>query len=177
MKKLSDLANVPSTAWNWATFIFFCALGVAAWLAVGAVYASAQARQLIEALTESGLYLASTGAGSSATILALMLTLLGMINNSDALSFDDRLSVLVKRISRFATLALMLSLLLLLLMVFPIGEYDEIPQNWFGILFNIMFAMTVLVLASLAMTVSSVYQTIMTVIGGIQENKEELPED
>ncbi|MEN3972291.1 hypothetical protein WJS89_06380 [Sphingomicrobium sp. XHP0235] len=169
MKPISEIASVPPTTWNWLTFIFFCVLGIGAWIAVGAVYSGAQARDLIDSLTDSGLYLASTGAGSSATILALMLTLLGMINNSDTISFDDRLSLLVKRISRFATLALMLSLLLLLLMVFPIGEYDEIPTNWFGILFNIMFGMTVLVLASLAMTVSSVYQTIMTVIGGIRE--------
>ncbi|MCM8557814.1 hypothetical protein [Sphingomicrobium sediminis] len=159
---------MPSGFWNYFAFAFFVALGAGAWFAVGAIYSSAQAYQLIEALTESGLYLASTGAGASATILALMLTLLGMINRVDAIDFDDGLSVLVKRISKFATLALMLSLLLLLLMVFPIGEYKEIPQKWFGWLFNIMFTMTVLVLASLAMTVTSLYQTIMTVISGFR---------
>lgn len=160
---------MPTRFWNYAAFSIFIALGTGAWFAVGAVYSSAKASQLIEALTESGLYLASTGAGASATILALMLTLLGMINKADAIEFDDILSALVKRISSFATLALMLSLLLLLLMVFPIGEYEELPGNWYSWLFNIMFAMTVLVLASLAMTVSALYQTIGRVIGGFRE--------
>ena len=54
-------------------------VGLAGHFASGAIYSSLEARDMISALSSPALYLGSAIAGSAATTLALMLTLLPMI--------------------------------------------------------------------------------------------------
>lgn len=63
------------------------AIGVVGHFASGAIYSGLQARELIEALSRPALYLGSAIAASSATTMALMLTLLGLVRRVDA-EFD-----------------------------------------------------------------------------------------
>ena len=144
-------------------FLFFGALGLGARWAIGSVYSSGEAIQLIETLAASGLYLGSASATASATILALMLTLTGFINRLDA-DFDKDVWLRVDRVSQAATVSLMASLLLLLALVFPVGEFEKLPAQWYAIFYNILFGMTVLVISLLAMTVALLYATIRDVI-------------
>ena len=144
-------------------FFFFLALGAAARWAIGSVYSSGEAIQLIETLASSALYLGSASATASATILALMLTLTGFIRRLDT-EFGQDVWWRVDRVSQSATISLMASLLLLLALVFPIGEFEKLPASWYGWFYNILFGIVVIVIGLLAMTVALLYATIRDVI-------------
>ena len=147
-------------------FLAACGIGFAARQAIGRVYSTAKASELLEALSSAGLYLGSAVATASATTLALMLTLLGMLRRADA-DFDDETYRRVDLISVLSTISLMTSLLLLLTFVMPVGEFDELPGDWYTTLYDILFAGTVLMVALLSATVSLVYGTIRRVVGRI----------
>ena len=72
-----------------------------------------------------------------------------------------------KRVAQPATISLMASLFLLLALVFPIGEFEKLPTEWYGWFYNILFAITVIVIGLLAMTVALLYATIRDVIATI----------
>lgn len=144
-------------------FLLFIAVGLGARWAIGSVYSAGEAVQLIDALASSGLYLGSASATASATILALMLTLTGFINRLDA-EFTKDTWCSVKRVSQSSTISLMASLFLLLALVFPIGEFEKLPTQWYAIFYNVLFGITVLVIGLLALTVALLYTTIRDVI-------------
>lgn len=152
--------------WAYLIFFFFLALGFGARWAIGSVYSAGEAVQLIDALASSGLYLGSASATASATILALMLTLTGFIRRLDT-DFNQDVWWRIDRVAQSATVSLMASLLLLLALVFPIGEFEKLPSEWYGTFYNILFAITVIVIGLLAMTVALLYATIRDVIAKI----------
>ncbi len=136
--------------------------GAARW-AIGSVYGDSEAQQLITSLANAGLYLGSAIATASATTLALMLALIGLTNRSDS-DFDNAVYVRISRVSSLATAALIGSVLLLLLLVLPIGEFENIPEGWYLIFYNILFAMVSLVCATLVATILQLYLTIRRVL-------------
>ncbi|MBB3764556.1 hypothetical protein [Sphingomicrobium lutaoense] len=146
--------------------LFFILLGGGARYAIGSIYGRGEAIKLVDTLASSGLYLGSASATASATILALMLTITSMIRRLDA-DFDDDVWRRVNRVAQVATISLMASLALLLALVFPVGEFEELPSDWFIWLYNVLFAITVMVIALLAMTVALLYTTIRDVISKI----------
>ena len=147
-------------------FMVFCTLGILARWAIGRVYYSGEALQLMDSLTDSGLYLGSASATASATVIALMLTLTGMIRRVDA-DFDIDVWSSVDHVSGLAITSLLASLTLLLALVFPIGEFEKIPAEWFMRLYDVLFALTVLVIALLSATSVMLYSTLRCVIRAI----------
>lgn len=149
-----------------AVFFAVALIGFGARWAIGSVYGAAEASQLLGALANAGLYLGSAVATGSATTLALMLTLLGMLRKMDE-DFDRATYRSVDLIARLATASLMTSLLLLLAFVMPVGEFEQLPRDWYTLLYDLLFAGTVLMVALLATTVTVVYGTIRRVVGRI----------
>lgn len=137
--------------------------GVIARFAIGNVYGAAEARELIEALSQTGLYLGSAIATASATTLALMLNLLGMSRRSDA-EFDDGLYKRISSVSILATTALVGAVILLLLLVMPVGEFEKLPGGWYAILYEVLFAITVGISTLLVATIIQLFLTIRRVI-------------
>ena len=161
------------TAWTWplAAFLAVACVGYAARQAIGRIYSSGEAVNLLEALAQSGLYLGSGSATASATILALMLTLIGMVRRADH-DFDMDVYRNIDRIAKLATVSLMVSLILLLVLVFPVGEFDDLPSYWYPNLYEALFALTVAVVALLAATVAMLYRTLRHVIASITPGDE-----
>lgn len=132
-------------------------------MAIGDIYGAAEARQLLEALSRAGLYLGSAIATASATIIALMLTLIGMINRMDS-DFDAQAYRNVDRIAKLASASLMMSLVVLLAFVLPVGEFEELPRAWFTVLYDVLFAGCVVMVALVAATVAMIYITLRSVL-------------
>ena len=135
-------------------------------MAIGNIYSSGEAVVLLKALSQSGLYLGSASATASATVLALMLTLIGMVRRSDQ-EFDENIYQSINRIAQLATSSLLSSLLLLLALVFPVGEFDDLPTSWYSWMYEGLFATTVVTVGLLAATVIMLYQTVNQVIAHI----------
>lgn len=152
--------------WSIAAFAFIVLVGFAARQAIGTIYGSGEAIALLEALAQSGLYLGSATATASATTLALMLTLIGMVRRADQ-SFEDRIYRNIQHVSTLSTVSLFLSLILLLSLVFPVGEFEDLPADWYPTLYEGLFASTVVLVALLAATVTMLYRTVRRVIAHI----------
>ena len=156
--------------WSWPIFAFvaICVFGFLARQQLARF--SSEAIMLLEALARSGLYLGSAG-DRSATTLALMLTLIGMVRRSDH-DFDDEVYQNIDRIAKLATASLMVSLMLLLVLVFPVGEFDDLPNDWYPNLYEGLFGLTVFAVALLASTVAMLYRTVRHVIASITPGDE-----
>ncbi len=141
-------------------------LAFGAWFAIGRIYSQSEAIKLIEGLSRSALYFGSASATASATILALMLTLVGMASRADS-EFDDQVYRSVFRVSTYATITLCGSVVLLLVCTIPIGEFERVPSGWYGWLYHTLFAGIGLLSAMLVSTILLLYFTIRSVIVGI----------
>ncbi|WP_340586543.1 hypothetical protein [Erythrobacter alti] len=164
-------SSLRNHLWSTGTFFAVCAIGYGARRGIGTIYSTAEATQLIEALSRAGLYLGSAIVTASATTLALMLTLIGMIRRMEK-DFDTETYRDVDLIARLATASLLISLMVLLAFTLPVGEFEELPQDWFIHLYNGMFAACVIMVGLVAATVSVLYRTVRRVIVGITPGDE-----
>lgn len=147
----------------WACFagLFSVALAVGVRVSIGTVYSGHEARQLLSSLVDGGLYLASTTTTASATILALMLTVLGFVRRVDE-DFDTAWFSQIRWVSILAATDFGLSAVTLLLMSVPVSESNEIPQWWNVALYYTTSAMTVIITG---LTVSLVVMLLTAIVG------------
>jgi mannose/fructose/N-acetylgalactosamine-specific phosphotransferase system component IIC len=142
------------------------AVGLAGHIANGAIYSGLYAREMIEALSSPALYLGSAIAASAATTMALMLTMLGLVRRADT-EFDQSMYRQVYRISLLSAWLLGGSVVMLLFMTMPIGEFDEVPSVWYPTLYKVMYWMVVVLSAMLVAMVTLLFSTIRTLIANI----------
>ncbi|MFW6193070.1 MAG: hypothetical protein ACOC83_06255 [Gemmatimonadota bacterium] len=88
-----------------------------------------EARALLESSLPSVRFLASTAGTASATILALMLTLISLSHSTDV-QLRHVHYARVRLISWLASIALLISIALLVVLVVPLGEADRVPTAW-----------------------------------------------
>lgn len=164
--RLGGMNDKHTRLWPALVFAAFCLIGFGAREAIGTVYGAAEARDLLEALSRAGLYLGSAIATASATTLALMLTLIGMLRRIET-DFDRKTYKQVARIAKLSTATLMISFLVLLAFTLPIGEFENLPRGWYNYLYTVLFALTVLLVALAAASVTIVFMTIRSIISHI----------
>lgn len=151
-------------AWAGLAGSFSLALALGVRFSVGRVYNAYEAERLLKSLIEGGLFLASTVATTSATVLALMLTVLGFVRQVDA-DFDRTWFGQIRWVSILASVTFALSVLTLLLMSVPLSESKEIPAWWnLGIYYTVSGAVAVLT----GLTVSLVAMLLAAVLGIIE---------
>ena len=144
--------------------------GVGYW-ANGMIYSSAEAMDMIETLRDSALYLGSAMATSSGTTLALMLTLVGFIQRLDT-SFSHGVYKRIGYIALFSTFSLAGSVVLLLVLTLPIGEFDKLPSQWYPILYTVIYSLVIVLSALLVGTVTLVFGTVMLLINSLRPEAE-----
>ncbi len=139
------------------------ALAFGARWSVGSVYSAYSAQVLLDSLRNASLYIGSACLGGAATILALILTLVGLVRRADNMPDRDVYSDVLK-VARNATWTLLASIVLLLLLTGPTSEMEELPKSWYPNLYNILFATVALTLATLAATIMRLYLTIACIL-------------
>lgn len=155
-----------SHTWPLVTFVLIVAVGAGARWAIGDIYSAAQARDLLDALSRAGLYLGSAIATASATIIALLLTFIGMFRRMDD-EFDVEAYRNVDLVAKLSTASLLISLIVLLAFVLPVGEFEELPNQWYSHLYNALFAGCVIMVACIAGTVVMIYRTLNRVMAKV----------
>ena len=115
----------------WAVVGGLFSVGVAGGVrwAVGSAYNAYEAKVLLHSLVSGGLFLVSTIAAASATIIALMLTAVGLISSSKT-QFSNSLYGQLRWISILSAVVLAFSILTLLMMSLPLERADNIPRAW-----------------------------------------------
>ena len=142
------------------------ALGVAGRWAIGEIYSTAKAFELIDAMRSSALYLGSAMATSSGTTLALMLAMVGLVRRADE-EFDREVYLRVRTIAQLSTMSLIGSVVMLLVLTLPIGDFQKMPPFWYPWLYNAIYAMVVALSALLVGTVTMLFTTLSALIAKI----------
>tara|TARA_R110002096_G_scaffold431563_1_gene646961 strand:+ start:4500 stop:5030 length:531 start_codon:yes stop_codon:yes gene_type:complete len=107
--------------------------------------------------------LCNTIALASATILALLLTVLSLSSNSKSkLKKDHYLHVL--QIAKLDTVVFIASVVSFLLLNLPITESDTVPNNWFNFIYYISLAISSILTSGLIVVVLMLYNTIVNII-------------
>lgn len=155
---------VPDSKWPFIGGGVAVAVTLGVKFLIGGVYSSSKALQLIEALRDSSLYFGAAVATASATILALMLTLLGLSRQSES-DFDAWVYKTINSIALISTISLCGAVALLMLLSMPIGEFEKIPENWFIIMYYVLVVFISLLAGFVITAVLMLFNAIQYVIG------------
>ena len=98
-------------------------------LVIGRVYTDYEARSFLAAMTESTLYLNAALATASATILALMLTILGLTRHAHD-AFERAFFRRIRTIAVLSTISLCGAIILLVGTSLPVEQSDGVPTAW-----------------------------------------------
>lgn len=151
---------------NWWIFTGAVMTGLVVLLsrwAMGEYYSDLEARHLLDAMTESALFLTAAITTGSATIIALMLTLLGLtrhVQDQFQRAFHDR----IRTIAWLATVALLGALIVLVTMTVPVVESEAISTRWYRALW---WAFSGAIALVSGIFVSVVLTLLVTIIGAV----------
>jgi lysylphosphatidylglycerol synthetase-like protein (DUF2156 family) len=107
--------------------------------------------------------LCNTIALASATILALLLTLLGVSSNAKSrLKKEHYWHVL--QIAKLDTIVFIASVVTFLLLNLPITESENVPSNWFNTLYYLSLGISSILSAALIVVVLMLYNTVVSII-------------
>jgi hypothetical protein len=119
-----------------ASFLFAIVIGIG-WIG------SFEARGLIEAILPGARFLGSTVVAAAVTVLALLLTLVGLSMNSEH-TFSDRLYARAIRITRMAVVCVIMGVAVLLAVSIPIVEVEEVRAHYGTMYYLLSGAMAIL---------------------------------
>ncbi len=100
---------------------------------------------------------------ASATILALLLTLLGISSSSKSKLKEDHYRHILQ-IAKLDTLVFVMSVITFLIFNLPITESENVPYNWFNFVYYISVAISCILSSCLIMVVLMLYNTIVNII-------------
>ena len=100
---------------------------------------------------------------ASATILALLLTLLGLSSGSNTKLKDDHYRH-VLQIAKVDTVVFVAALMSFLLFNLPITESDNVPNNWFNYIYYGSLFISSILSAALVVVVLMLYNTVVNII-------------
>lgn len=161
----------PNTKWPFIGGGVAVIVTLAVKFLIGGVYSSGQAIKLIEALRDSSLYFGAAVATASATILALMLTLLGLGKNTES-DFDEWVYRSINQIAIISTVSLCGAVFLLMLLSMPIGEFENFPTNWFIYMYYALVVLVALLAGLVITSVLMLYSAIRYVISIVTPGQE-----
>lgn len=131
-----------------------------------------EAKQLIKVSIAGLNTLCNTIVLASATILALLLTVLGLSSESSSkLSKAHYLNIM--QIARVDTSVFVVSLLCFVLFNLPVTESENIPANWFTTIYYITLIVSSIISAALIVVVLLLYGMVINIIKFVGLGKKE----
>ncbi|WP_281541285.1 hypothetical protein [Maribacter aestuarii] len=107
--------------------------------------------------------LCNTIALASATILALLLTILGVSSGSESkLKKDHYKHILL--IARLDTIVFVSALISFLIFSLPVTEFENVPEEWFSILYYTTLGISSVLSAAIIVVVLMLYNTLYSII-------------
>lgn len=148
-----------------------CIALVGQWF-IGRIYSGDEARFLIAAMLNSALFFGASVVTASATILALMLTMLSLTDQSK-IDFDKVFFHRIEQIGVMTTVSLASSILLLLFLSIPVQESKSVPTHWFTTIYYILIISLALLAGLLVTVVLMLLNAIRSLIENVQPDDEE----
>lgn len=136
------------------------------WL-IGRIYSGEEARYLLEAMNNSALWMGGSVITASATILALMLTMLSL-SDQTKIDFDKVFFQRIEQIGIMTTISLASGILLILFLSVPLQESRNVPSQWFTIIYYILIVFLALLAGLLVSVVLMLLNAIRSLIEGVR---------
>ncbi len=133
-----------------------------------------EARQLLKSSLTGIQTLCNTIVLASATILALLLTLLGLSASSNSRLKKDHYHH-VLQIAKVDTIVFTLSVLTMVIFNLPLTESDKIPPDWFDTVYYIAISLMSLLSAALIVVVYMLFNTVQNIIKIVGLGEEDHP--
>ncbi|QDT00723.1 hypothetical protein [Adhaeretor mobilis] len=132
---------------------------------------SDEARVLLEAILPTSRFMCSAVMTAAATILALMLTLLGMSINSD-LQMKPLFYRRIQEIAFYDMLVLIMAILFLVIHCIPITKSDDIPPWWYSTAYYTVLTLSAILAGAVISIVMMLYTAIRDIIHtfGLEED-------
>lgn len=134
---------------------------------IGRIYSGEEARYLIASMLNSALFFGASVVTASATILALMLTMLSLSDQSK-IDFDKVFFHRVEKIGILTTVSLASSILLLLFLSSPVHESKNVPTHWFTTIYYALIIILALLAGLLVTVVLMLLNAIRSLIEGVR---------
>lgn len=134
---------------------------------IGRIYSGYEARNLLEAMNGSALWLGGSVVTASATIMALMLTMLSL-SDQTKIDFDKVFFKRIEQIGIMTTISLASGILLILFLSVPLQESKNVPSQWFTIIYYILIAFLALLAGLLVSIVLMLLNAIRSLIEGVR---------
>jgi hypothetical protein len=100
---------------------------------------------------------------ASATILALLLTALGLSSTSNSQLKEDHYHHILQ-IAKLDTIVFVASLISFVVLNLPITESDNVPADWFSMVYYLSLAITSILSAALIVVVLMLFNTVVNII-------------
>lgn len=130
-----------------------------------------EAKNLLEVSLGGLNMLCNTIVLASATILALLLTLLGISSTSDS-NLKERHYIQVLSIAKFDVILFIAALILFQLFNIPIVESDSVPTSWFTIIYWATLIFSSIICGMMITVILMLYNTITNMIAIIGLKKD-----
>lgn len=134
---------------------------------IGRNYSGEQAQYLLQAINNSALWLGGSVVTASATILALMLTMLSL-SDSTKIDFDKVFFRRIEQIGLMTTISLAGGILLLLFLSIPLQASKNVPNQSFTIIYYILIVVLALLAGLLITVVLMLLNAIRSLIEGVK---------
>ncbi|NNC83594.1 MAG: hypothetical protein HKN79_08450 [Flavobacteriales bacterium] len=131
-----------------------------------------EAKQLINASVAGLNTLCNTIVLASATILALLLTLVSVSNKADS-KLDDHYYKHVLTLARVDTVVFISAMITFMFFNIPLTESDNVPSNWFSTIYYTSLVVSSVLSAALIVVVIMLFNTVSQIIRIVGLGEEE----
>lgn len=170
------MANLRERGLSWKKLTVIS--GAAATLTLAALWlagstSGGEARQLIQGMSPSIRFFASSTMTASATILALMVTVLGLTRSLDA-KFQDVHFTRLRQLGLVTVLIVLGSLLLLSFVTLPVQDSAKLELKWFEVIYYCLLGYVSLLTGAVSAMVWMLYELLVDLIAVATGQPEDL---
>ena len=133
-----------------------------------------EAKQLLKVSLDGVNTLCNTVVLASATILALLLTLLSISSGSESKLKKEHYQN-VKRVARLDTIIFVIAMVSVVLLNIPITESDDVPAKWYITFYYISLGISSVLSGALISVVLMLYNTVNNIINIVGLHQEDHP--
>ena len=130
---------------------------------MGQIYSGTEARQFLEAVVPSSRAVGTSVVTASATILALMLTMISLSRQATS-QLEATFFKRIERIGLLSTTAMVSGILLLLILSIPLQESKNLPNSWYTIVYYTLIVITAAVTGLLVAIVLMLYNAMQSLV-------------
>lgn len=169
-RRQSEQSLFRGDALAWLGGLLAAVIALVGQMLVGFVYNGFEAHDLLQALIPTAGSLGGAVVQASATVLALMLTLLSL-SRKELDDLEPGFFRRVQRIAQLSSIVLASAILLLLFLSIPLQQSKTLPVNWFQIIYYVLLVIIAAIAGLVVAIVIMLYNAIKGMISAVRPDE------